>query len=184
MERKRVVLKGHAHVFAKRLFDLLEGRHHARAERTLEVRELDDGDFGAPRSFDRGIADGNLEHNLGIGQLERGALGLSWLAAFVLGVLDDRGIQLLGPNAALEQAVGSAELFVDDLLEVLKRLCAGQRATVDEKVRRATSAELIALSLVRLNLGIVLGCVLRQVVVELVHVQADFPSQLLERLGL
>ena len=57
VERQRVVLPRHADVLAVGLHDLIDRRLDARAERALEVGELDDGDLGLFRALDRRVAD-------------------------------------------------------------------------------------------------------------------------------
>jgi hypothetical protein len=140
---------------------LFEGLHHPRAERTLEVRVLDDGDLGGLRANRRAVANRNLEHDARVRQLELGRLrlllGRLLGRGLLLAVLDERGVELLGLDARLEQLARRGQLFVDNLREVLVRLRARQRPPVDEERRRAARAELGGLGLVALDLLVVLG---------------------------
>ena len=115
VERERLVFPDEAHLGSVGLLDLLDGGLRALAERTLEVRELDDGDQRGGGATRGARADRHLPHRGGV--LRRRAVGLRGLGffrwRFVVGARD-RGVQLGAWHALFQDRLGLFELLVDD----------------------------------------------------------------------
>ena len=177
VERQRILPEGQPHLALVLLLDLLDRRHHARAERALEVRELDDLHGRRLRPDRRRVARIDL--------VDRLVLGRSTLRRlrrrgrhFGLGVLHHRVVELGRRRALLHERVRVLQLLVDLGLERLERLRADERLAVDEERGCAARADLVALGLLGVDLLLPLARV--QVGLELLHVQADLARVLLQ----
>ena len=144
VERERLVLPDDADLVAVRLADLLERRLDARAERALEVGELDDGDerVGAAR---------------GPGCCRRATFQtvLCLPSRSVLFASAAPGRSSCSPSTSRRRrrsfgvpaaifACALASSCVDRLLELVERLRAAEEDAVDEERRRAVDARDLA----------------------------------------
>ena len=109
----------------------------ARAERTLEVGPLDDGDRRVGGAARRRAGDVDADPDVGVG-IGPGGRRVGPLVEAGLG---ERCVELAARRPGGQERVRLAELLVDRLLEHLDRLRAVERPAVDEEGRRPGDAE-------------------------------------------
>ena len=169
MERQRRVLPHEADAVAVFGTETLERRLHLLAVRALEVAELDDGHERRDRAAHRGRPDRDLPHR-GVGLVVVVVVVVPGEAGLLVVRRHHAPVDPVASDAAQREVFRLDQLRVDDLLEFLERLRAGERDTVDERRGGPAGADALRQRLVVLDL---LGpCLVREPLLDLARVGA------------